>query len=302
MLTAHGPKLEKVWPDVAPRLAQMLRRRGVSHEDVEDVVQETAMRALQHEVEFVDAEDLLRWTNTVAWRIVLNRRRGDARRDLGPVPEVSATEGVAERALARYTLDKVAARFGALSDADRAALTVTDDATSRTRAESLRLYVQRHRARARLTNMLEGLLGALGWLILGRRRKVKGRTVAIATAVPIVALLMVTLPRTLPGPQDTPRLRSTPSIALPESAVPSAATHPSGRRTAPTSPTVVAAPRDGVIKIPPFKIPLHPDLDVGVEEKTPEHKLTCLDPIVVPEICVEEPAVVKELFGGEPAP
>src|SRR5437879_11522484 len=71
--------LEFVWPEVATRLRAMLRRRGVQNHDIDEIVQETAARAISVRVPFEDADDLFRWAAVVGGRLAIDLRRRAAR-------------------------------------------------------------------------------------------------------------------------------------------------------------------------------------------------------------------------------
>lgn len=201
--------LDEAWPETADRLAEMLRKRGVARAHIEDVVQETAVRVVENSVVFSDTEDLLRWANVVAWRIALDARR---RKKLPIDPEASldtqpAAEDVAHAALARYTVDKLATAFGALTPREQQALSVIGTDSTGSRKADVRLNVRRLRARARLRGLMDGLAG----VVIGLRHAWRPRRppIVVAAAVPVVLVAALALPH-MRGPalgdgRDDPR-------------------------------------------------------------------------------------------------
>src|SRR4051812_46097464 len=68
-------RFSALWPSLVPRLSGMLRRRGVGNGEIEDVIQETALRVLRAGPEFETADDLWPWVATVAGRLWIDRTR-----------------------------------------------------------------------------------------------------------------------------------------------------------------------------------------------------------------------------------
>src|SRR5438270_309959 len=96
-----------VWPGVATRLRLMLRRRGVSTHDVDEIVQETAARAFGNAIPYADADDLFRWASVVSGRLAIDLRRRSARLSDVEVPERPDTVDVAATAEHRIAFETV---------------------------------------------------------------------------------------------------------------------------------------------------------------------------------------------------
>lgn len=284
--------IDEAWATVGARLHAMLRRRGVDPDAADDIVQETAARALEHGVEFRDEEDLLRWANVVAWRIALNDWRGRQWIAASPVPDRPATVPLEDEVIARHTLARVLASLSRLSAADREALRFGGEA--RTRTEATKHYVRRHRARARLAALVEGLVGVLA-AVLWRGRP-RTRAAAVAVAAPLLIAAVVLLPHegerggvaveeanardtTIVGPSRPMRGAGLPALHDVRSPL-----RPGG-----------ADPRRGVV-LPPFEIVVTDEIRVAGRPKEPDDHLACWDTVVLGVQCVAEPEPVKRLF------
>jgi DNA-directed RNA polymerase specialized sigma24 family protein len=149
----------EVWPQVSGRLHRTLVRRGTPSDEADDLVQDTAVRALQTGVVFDSAEDLFRWSLVVARRMAI-----DAHRHQQFVVDIDLTDRaspdlVDRQVEARIVFEAVAVAIRQLSAADRRALLqVVDDEAAVDRRDAVRMNVQRHRARARLRAKVGGLL------------------------------------------------------------------------------------------------------------------------------------------------
>ncbi|HVE95203.1 MAG TPA: sigma-70 family RNA polymerase sigma factor [Acidimicrobiales bacterium] len=179
-----GFALDLVWDEVARRLHAMLAHRGVRREIAEDVVQETAVRIIEREVPFVDADDLFRWTAVVAWRLVIDAARRDGR--LCDLPrEITSNEDVASEAVGRWWLGAVRRGLQQLSPDERAA--ILDTGVHADRKTAVRTAVRRHRARARLLTLAESLGVCIALVVrsasLRSRRGAATATLVAATAV-----------------------------------------------------------------------------------------------------------------------
>src|SRR4051812_25846034 len=150
----------------------MLRRRGVKHHDIDEIVQETAARVISTQVPFDDADDLFRWASVVSGRLAIDLRRRGARLSDDEVPERADAVDVAMAAEHRVVLSVVRDRLPDMSESDREVLLSNfHDGPAHPRRESVRIAVARHRARNRLRLLLEGLAGTaiFGWI---RRNRV----------------------------------------------------------------------------------------------------------------------------------
>ncbi|MEY2451306.1 MAG: hypothetical protein QOD92_880 [Acidimicrobiaceae bacterium] len=196
---SNGPVLTEdlasVWPEVATRLQSMLRRRGVRHHDIDEIIQETATRVISGRVTYVDADDLFRWASVVGGRLAIDLRRRGARLSTEELPDRADTIDVATAAEHRVVLHAVRTRLPELSERDQAALLSSfDDEPPTSRRESVRVAVARHRARSRLRLLLDGLAGSavLGWLRRNRLWSAPVEAISYA-AVPAAACVMITV-------------------------------------------------------------------------------------------------------------
>ena len=163
-------------------------------------MQEVAARVLEHDVPFESAEDLLPWARVVGRRLGVDWHRARARlADQQPPEDVPGRVDVAAAVEHRMALAATLAGLGQLSVKEREVLAVAPQPSGLERREQVRLAVRRHRVRARLAHLAEGLLSlpvlvrAWGWL----RRHAEGVGVA-AGASPV--LVVALLPLLLGGP------------------------------------------------------------------------------------------------------
>jgi DNA-directed RNA polymerase specialized sigma24 family protein len=185
---APAVEFDAAWPVVRPRVVAVLRGRGVQEADVDDIAQEVAIRALRQFDRFASQEHLARWACRVAINAHIDTvRRG--RRLVGePDVEAAAPLNVAETVEGRLALDAALVEVAGLSAEDRALL--FDPPVALDRKEAVRLAVRRHRLRARIAAMLEGVLAGVPIL----RRALRPDSVpvrAAMVAVPVVAMLSV---------------------------------------------------------------------------------------------------------------
>ena len=240
-------KLASAWPAVSIRLATMLRRRGVGRHDADEVIQETAARAMTSNVEFVDADDLFRWASVVSWRIAIDARRRCTRLTGGEVPDRADHVDVAQAAEHRIVLSAVTTRFKELSERDQAVLLASfGDQQTSNRVEAVRLAVARHRARNRLRGLLNGLAAPVVAFLVRRGRFRSAQLQAFAsTAAPAFACFALTLGAVVgptPAPQSQPRPVSALSVASAapashEATAPPVVVAPTGERVRASTPT-----------------------------------------------------------------
>lgn len=164
-LITQDPDIAQVWPEVAERLASMLRRRGVDPWAIEDVVQEVGLRVLTHRVRFESASDLCRWAMPVARNLMVDHWRSQRREGGVPPADRPAAVDVPAEVENRMALGAVSQCLAQLHESDRQAIfwDLEADAPA-TRTEGVRLAVRRHRARARLLRLVEGVISVLGGL------------------------------------------------------------------------------------------------------------------------------------------
>ena len=298
--------MEDVWPAVACRLTGMLRHRGIDPATAEDLAQETALRALRAGVDFENADDLFRWAAVVGWRLAIDARRRQARIDPVPVPDRQSPTNVALVVEQRSTLEAVGAGLRSLSPLDRHAILSPSGGARLSRQESVRLKVRRHRARARLQALVEGLAGIGTWLAERRRATLLPRTTLTAALVtPTLGVALVLLPnldRRPPAGQvvGTREFRAPPPASPPTVVVASGPSVPAAAAM-PIAPAPPALSRPGHSQaerpnVPTAALPAthvavaRPDggrSSVGGRPNEPNEELVCLT--VTRELCVEQP-------------
>jgi DNA-directed RNA polymerase specialized sigma24 family protein len=277
-------KLESAWPSVSARLAAMLRRRGVNPHDADEAVQETAARAMSTGVDFVDADDLLRWASVVSWRIAIDARRR-SRVSQFDLPDRPDHVDVAQAAEHRIVLSAVTTRFKELSERDREALLTTfDDPVASTRRESVRVAVARHRARTRLRQLLEGLAAPVGAFIGRRRWHATPRQELVATTAPVLTCIALAVSTVIGGPsQEATRPVDVPQVTA--VTIPSAVPAPAGAPTVPSAAkekatTTHSAPpppttASGVTADVQVDDPAGKSTNVGTRPRRPDDHLAC---------------------------
>ena len=275
----------------------MLRNRGVDRATAEDIVQETALRALRASVHFTDAEDLLRWASVVGSRLARDARAKASRVEVVPSPEHQNPVTVDHEVEQRLRLEAALRGLENLSPPDRdAILAAVMGFTPSSRQESVRLAVRRHRARARLVALMKAGLGALLGLLGLRRSGLKvGRAALVGAAgIPAIVTVALFLPDSPEEPapplgqsvkaatRDSARSGSRPSSPPP----PQAGSVPS--TTASTSSSTVPLVRQGPAQ-PAAPLPSAsaeiPGPDgrpgrVSARPKQPGDQLLCADPLV----------------------
>lgn len=265
----------------------MLRRRGVSHHDAHEAAQETAARAISTGVGFDGEDDLFRWASVVGWRIAIDQRRRVRRVSGDSVPDRADAVDVASIAEQRIVLDAVRERLTELSTSDREVLLSSfEPVRERTRAESVRLAVARHRARNRLRALLDGLAAPVLGLWARRIRTLLPRAEHLAIAsTPAVACLAITV-GALTGAGMAPPVATTAQAApVVASALPSPVLDLAP--VAPPAPEqpVATAPRrsdDTPAWVPSTQVVVpHPDGDqtrVGTRNGSGSEPVWCLTP------------------------
>lgn len=278
------------WPEVAPRVARHLRQRGVAPADVDDVVQETGVRVLTTRPGFTDAEDLYPWARTVAWRLAIDA--GRRRRHLEPIETCDVPDDhTVERIVAgRLTLAAVREQLGHLSDADRQALSVAPG--GRDRREAVRLAVRRHRARARLLALVEGVASVIGIAIgfLKRQRGTVLRVAAAAVPIAFVVAVEVAAPSGPPPPPTSVRapVRTAVTVA-PTAHRPAAASDSAAPSSVRRARTAASVPRPPVTLVQVGVPAPQGHGSVFVREKKPDDHLACVDTVVAGWQCVDLP-------------
>lgn len=250
-------ELSDVWRQVSRRVYATLRRRGATHDQAEDLVQDVAETVATKRVSFSDAEDLTRFAHHVARCLWIDRLRVDQ----GRATEVCAEIDGAEDDHAESVIESLTARraWQLLGATDRNVLMAADE-----RPSAPTEYGRRFRARARLLTILASLEVWLVWLYL-KLRSVPRRhaVVSIAALTIVVATAVATEERSWPDPSglsdrrgtggpvsrrasaapdrgNAPRLRSTDSSGA-------AATRYRERVSLPNRRVVIGPGQDGLV-------------------------------------------------------
>ena len=292
------PTLTEVWPEVAERLGRMLRHRGIDRPTAEDAVQETALKVVRAEVAFDGADDLFRWASVVAWRVAVDASRKQRRVELTALPDRPGPTNVALQVEQRTAVEAVGAGLRRLSAADRRALL---DAPARgtglSRQEAVRLNVRRHRARARLLALLEGMVGVLGWLSVRRHPKMaRLAPVSAAMVVPLLSTGLVLIPHVAEEPRqrvtvaeyEPSRSARAPAEAPPPGAEPEPAPHAPPAAPAPVPEAddpLPAAPAGGDVAV---RVPVT-DGQIGSRARQPEDHDVCVDVTAAVQQCLDAP-------------
>lgn len=211
-LTARA--LDDVWRTVEPRLRRYLLARRVPAVDVDDVVQEVALRVLVHSPDYDGADDLLPWCITVARNVATDAVRAGARRAPADLtPDVPAADDVEGQVAARLELERTLAALKTLTFPDQRAIVegIDQSRPCHDRTTSVRLAVRRHRARQRLLALLAAI-AAWAW---GSLRRLRPTTVVMAAGpLALAASISVALPSISVVPPAPAALRA-PDVTRP---------------------------------------------------------------------------------------
>jgi RNA polymerase sigma factor (sigma-70 family) len=182
--------LEGHWPDIERAVRASLLRRGVGREDADDILQETALRAVSGPFRFDGPEGFRRWAFVVAKHLTIDQARCRRTTTVAVVPDAptaGAEADVAATVEGRMVAAGVVSAFHQLSANDRTAITTGFDHADQvgrppSRREYVKFAVRRHRARQRLMALCEGLLAVL---VVACRRVLRPATQLTAVAVPL---------------------------------------------------------------------------------------------------------------------
>jgi DNA-directed RNA polymerase specialized sigma24 family protein len=262
----------------------MLRRRGVQHHDIDEIVQETAARVISTGVPYDDADDLFRWAAVVGGRLAIDLRRRGARLSGDELPDRADTIDVALAAEHRVVLGAVVTRLPQLSARDQEVLlSGFEELPATSRRESVRVAVARHRARGRLRHLLDGLagLGVLAWARRNRLWSVPVEAISYA-AVPAAACVLMTV-CAWGGLSPSRAAAASDPRAEPQTAAYMSTPRPSTPSTAPSGP-------GGGDSAPPLRPPPVPPISdpyivvddptgqtrVGIRDKEESDHLWCV--------------------------
>ncbi|MCU1460093.1 MAG: polymerase sigma factor [Acidimicrobiales bacterium] len=288
-----------VWSDVLGRVQAFLRRQGVDPATAEDISQEVAVRALDRRIGFTSADDLMAWACTVAKRLAVDDwRRGRRTQPDGIEMERPAAVDVAEQAVHRIQLSELSDGLSRLTDPQRAAIVSgVSGLLPRDRGETVRLAVNRHRARLRLLSWTDGIACGVARVRFRLRSWFEGGQPTLASLVPYVAAVGLMLP--LPS-SDAPRAVERPSLtAIARTPAVAYRTVNRSRPVAVAPPArpdrpAVARRRSGTGPAPKVEAtiptPAGQSYVVGTDETRPDDSLVCVGNIAgVPQSCFGKP-------------
>lgn len=291
-----------MWPKVEPKLLRLLEKRGLTKPQAEDVCQDVAVRALASGVEFESADDLYRWAGQVARNLHIDLLRSTSRIacDDTVLVEMQADTDVEHEVERRIALAKVLKHWLTLRPLDQAALLEGMYADgNEDRGEAVKLAVRRHRARARLRVLAEGLFGLTGAAALLRRTKSLVATAPAATmvAAPVAFLLVSPVFAPPQAAGDHVTTSPVPRVArlvvsrdqMPAQPAPAAVSRPVAKPAAPadtdSAPKKAPAPERVRAEVPGGGV------DAGEAERRWPGTYACVDPIGpgLTEVCVRAP-------------
>jgi DNA-directed RNA polymerase specialized sigma24 family protein len=290
------------WPSVRTRLAAVLRNRGLQATDVDDIVQDVAIRALRSGPRFESEDHLVAWCCRVGINLHIDSTRRQRRLSPEAPPEAAADFDMASTVERRLALEVLAGGIAKLSEDERRLLFELEGGESR--REAVRLAVRRHRLRGRLAELVEGMLAGVPllrrWSRLTRSLS-RPAKVSLATA-PVVAVALVLGPLSPAGrPAETPDLSPRDQVPL-VSAVPTstppeserasvtATTAMTGARVVPSAPPQqpAVAPRR-IVDVAPAGVPVRVSSEQRPDDREP---LLCGDGVLVG--CIARPPGVPE--------
>lgn len=150
-------EFENVWPGLSRRVKSMLCRKGVTGGDVDDLVQEAALRLYRTWDQVDPTRDPWPLVSTITLNLVRDRARPRPIREIAAdhVPERADSYEVERAGLARVELSRVENAMAMLSASHRTALLteIGDGASIAADSEATRML--RMRARRRLAALLE---------------------------------------------------------------------------------------------------------------------------------------------------
>lgn len=177
------------WPRARARAAAALGARGVQRADAEDLLQDVAVRALREGDRFVSEEHLARWCRRVALNLHVDTLRRRRRLSPLPPPDAPGSDDTATAVERRIALRRLAAGVAELSPDERQLL--FDPAPAASRQEAVRLAVRRHRLRARLAELVEGLAAGIAFVRRLDKTLSPPAKASVVAAPLVVATLLV---------------------------------------------------------------------------------------------------------------
>jgi len=229
------------WVDELPRLRRMLARHGVPADEVDDVVQETAVRLYSAWDRLFDGRPLRPLVTTIALNVArdYHRRSSHWARPVAAVPDdlLIDNRSVDSAVLARLEVQRTARALSTLSPGHRRTVleAVADDLQAeeagRTRAPAA-TRMARTRARRHLVAALELIAGVTGVGVAVVRRPMSSPAVTGGAAVAVGALALSAALIVHPGGADGH------APATDNAAITTVATHTVPGADAATQPTV----------------------------------------------------------------
>jgi hypothetical protein len=301
--TSNGPvDFGAAWPSARARLAALLRARGLQPADIDDVTQDVAMRALRSPRRFDSEEHLCAWCCRVAINLHIDSTRRRRRMSTQAPPEVAAGVDTAATVERRLALEVLAERIADLSDEERRLLLEPESTDSR--REAVKLAVRRHRLRARLATLVEGMIAAVVAVKRFWRssRPLSTTTKVALAAMPVVFAGLMLVPFTTNAPDNAPT-DTEPTVQVPRlTAVPTSDLNGGGRaagqpgsrsqpspwRPVPPAPAVRAPTRTGIASAAPAGVPV----GVAREDRPSGQPLFCGDGLIT--FCIARPPGVPE--------
>lgn len=177
------------WSKVEREVFGTLRSRRWADDQAHDLAQTAVERAIRNGVDEWSTRSAIKWCVRVAINAGIDERRKEARIDPDAEPDLGVSRDAEDVALARLELAAVAEAITQLSDRDRE-LVLEDGERHVTRIDQVRAAVARHRARARLRELVDK---AWAWVIATTvYRRANEHVGEISIARDAVAALVVT--------------------------------------------------------------------------------------------------------------
>lgn len=273
--------------------------------DAEDAVQETAIKILDRTIPFRDAADLFRWAVVVAWRQSVDIHRTAVRRETTVLSDEPSTEDLPLTVEYREALRRIAAGWAQLTPRERASIGAADMPTPSDRRAAVRQAVQRHRARARLIAMTDGLLALLAWLWRCLRSPTRRAllTTACGIAITAFALGVATLTLRHEGrkPISAPTSRLTSHRALHGKETSASNGSKLGSSKPPSRPGKPPGAEERLDRqLPEVGITINPGIGkpggFSTRPSRPDDPMVCVGPLLTGTRCVNYPPGAKALW------
>lgn len=276
------------WPAVETPLRRYLGSIGVSRHDIDDLVQETASRAIGFKVPYNDAGDLRAWSFVVARRLLANLHRSRRRQvalDGTQRPDPRQDDLMAQ-VEDRLIVEQVLAASAELTVAERRHLGVRSSGTT---AERNRANVSRHRARQHLRKLVGPLLTTTA-VLLRRRTKLATATLGVAAAALPFALLPAHSGIGAGSPAPHPTVTQTTAVTsmISEGAPPPVVAARRQRPTAATDSGAHATPKPPVLSWRTVG-PANSNAHASVEENDGKQPLVCTTGTIIDRRCLTLP-------------